>query len=82
VIWGPLAKKNGFEYDGHGVKTIPEGKGRFVLTDDFQTPSTYQQVWNLIGLPDEIRYRFADQSVVLKRVTDNEVTVDITHVPG
>lgn len=80
VMWGPLAKKNRFEYDGHGVKTVPEGKGRFVLTDDFQTVRTYQEVWNLIGKPDEIRYTFGDQSVTLKRVTDNEVTVDVTPV--
>jgi hypothetical protein len=30
-----------------------------------------------LGKPDEIRYRFGDRTVVLKRVTDNSVDVRV-----
>lgn len=80
LFWAPLAKKNGFKYSKEPVVVVPEGKGRFVLTNDFQLPVVWQNVWNLIGKPDEIRYQFGDKTVTLKRITDNEVAVDIDGV--
>jgi hypothetical protein len=80
LFWAPLAKKNGFKYGKEPVVVIPEGKGRFVLTNDFQLPSAWSEVAGLIGKPDEIRYQFGDKTVTLKRITDNEVAVDIDGV--
>ncbi|MHB1455637.1 MAG: hypothetical protein ACYC0V_01855 [Armatimonadota bacterium] len=80
LFWAPLAKKNGFKYGKESVVVVPEGKGRFVLTNDFQLPTVWQNVWNLVGRPDEIRYQFGEKTVTLKRITDNEVAVDIDGV--
>ena len=77
VAWGPLAAKNGFADWRSGVKVVPDGKGRWVLTDDFGFREVYQQIATLIGRPDEIRYRFGQHTVTLRRVTDNEVTVEV-----
>jgi hypothetical protein len=79
VAWGPLAKKHGFHFKKSQVQVIPEGKGRFVLTDDFQYASVYGQVAGLLGRPDEIRYQFGNHTLVLRRVTDNDVNVEITN---
>lgn len=77
VAWGPLAARNGFSEWKAGVSVVPEGKGRFVLTDDFGFREVYQEIATLIGRPDEIRYRFTTGEVVLRRVTDNEVSVEL-----
>jgi hypothetical protein len=77
VAWGPLAKKNGFDFKKSEVKVIPEGKGRFILTDDFQYAAVYGQIGGLIGRPDEIRYQFGSHTLTLKRVTDNDISVDV-----
>lgn len=76
VAWGPLAAKNGFPDWKSGVRVVPEGKGRFVITDDFGLREVYRETWSLIGRPDEIRYNFGEHEVVLRRVTDNEVSVE------
>jgi hypothetical protein len=76
VAWGPLAEKHGFTWES-GVSVTQEGKGKLVLTDDFGVTGVYQEVKTLIGRPDEIRYRFGDSEVVLRRVTDNEVAVEL-----
>lgn len=81
VAWGPLAAANGFTDWRGGVQVVRHGKGRFVLTDDFQSPETVQHYRRAIGRPDEIRYRFTGRTVVLKRVTDNSVDVRITPDP-
>jgi len=78
AAWGPLAKKHGFPEWDSGVSIIHKGKGKFVLTDDFQVREVYQQVVGLLGRPDEIRYRFGGSEVILRRVTDNEVKVEVT----
>ena len=77
-MWGPLDQRNGFEEYTSGVQTIEQGAGRFVLTDNFSTGDVYQQVKGLIGRPDQIRYRFGKHTIVLRRVTDNTVTVEVT----
>lgn len=80
VIWGPLAKANGFGCWESGVKVVKEGKGRFVITGDFQYSQIYGEVTPLLGRPDEISYVFGRNRVTLKRVTDNEVTVEVRKV--
>lgn len=77
AAWGPLARKHGFSEWESGVKVVTEGKGRFVLTDDFQVKEVHAQIAGMLGRPDEIRYRFGDSEVILRRVTDNEVKVEV-----
>jgi hypothetical protein len=82
VAWGPLAKKNGFDGWSSGVQVIPEGEGKLVLTDDFGVQGVFNEIHELIGFPHQIRYRFGDQVVTLRRVTDNQVEVEIPVIPG
>lgn len=77
VAWGPLAKKHGFGEWESSVEVVDAGKGKFVITDDFQLGEVYARISGLLGRPDEIRYRFADSEVVLRRVTDNEIAVEV-----
>jgi hypothetical protein len=75
LAWGPLASKHGFEAWTSGTQIVNEGKGRFILTDDFDSPAVQAETKSLIGKPEEIRYRFADHDVVLRRVDANQVHV-------
>lgn len=80
VAWGPLASANGIAGWSRGVSVVSHGRGRFVLTDDFQSPETLAHYQSFLGRPDEIRYRFGGRTVVLHRQTDNDVEVTVT--PG
>jgi len=75
VAWGPLASQNGIGGWTRGVKVVRHGRGRFVLTDDFQSRDAVSHYRCFLGRPDEIRYRFAGRTVVLKRITDNSLDV-------
>ncbi|MCC6729013.1 MAG: hypothetical protein IT208_06700 [Chthonomonadales bacterium] len=77
VGWGPLMRRKGFDEWREGVLVRPEGKGRWVLTDDFGQDGVFREIAGLIGRPDEIRYRFGEHTVVLRRITDNEVAVEV-----
>lgn len=77
VMWGPLAKENGFDWDGSKV-TVPQGKGRFVLVDDFQSKTLHEDIKMRVGLHNEISYRFKDSRLTFRRIDDNNVDVDIT----
>lgn len=77
VAWGPLARKHGLAEWKSGMSVIKEGSGKFVLTDDFDTGEVSKEVGPLLGHPDEIRYQFGDSTVILRKVTDNEVKVEI-----
>lgn len=77
VAWGPLAKKHGFKDWESGVSIITEEKGKWVITDDFGYREVYQELATLIGRPDQIRYRFKGREVILRRLTDNEITVEL-----
>lgn len=77
LAWGPLAVQHGFKDWISGVKIIPEGKGKFILTDDFGASRLYNEIWSYQGHPDEIRYRFATGEVVLRRVSDDSVAVEL-----
>jgi len=78
VAWGPLAAANGITGWKKGVNVERYGRGRFVLTDDFEAASAVSHYRRFLGKPNEIRYRFGDRSVVLKRITDNSVDVRVT----
>jgi len=79
VVWGGLAGAAGFpDFDG-GVAVYPEGRGRFVVTDDFGAEEAREHIAPHLGAPDEIRYCFGDWTMVMRRVTDN--TVDVTLTP-
>ena len=77
VMWGPLGSANGFPEWTQGVRVVRHGRGQFVLTDDFQAPGAVEHYRRFLGRPDEIRYRFSDHTVVLKRITDNSIDVRI-----
>lgn len=76
IAWGPLAQQHGFTWES-GVTVIPQGKGKFVLTDDFSSHETLVEYIAFRGRPDEITYRFGDQQVILRRVTDNDIEVEM-----
>jgi hypothetical protein len=78
VAWGPLASAHGVLGWTKGVRVVRHGRGRFVLTDDFQSADTVRHYRRFLGRPDEIRYRFSGRTVVLKRVTDNTVDVHVS----
>lgn len=59
MAWGPLARRHGFDDYTGGVDVRAEGEGRVILTDDFLGEAAWAHVRDLIGRPDEIRYRFA-----------------------
>ena len=80
IAWGPLMARHGSAQWQQGVLVTPSGKGRFVLTDDFAAMDAVVQYSAWRGRPDEIRYRFGDRVVVIRRVTDNDVTVEILPV--
>ncbi len=78
VAWGPLAQKHGFHNYVSGVEIHQQGNGRVILTDDFGYGQVVNEILPLLGHPDEIRYCFSENRiVVLRRLTDNEVTVEI-----
>ncbi len=78
VAWGPLAASCGLAEWNKGVKVISFGKGRLVLTDDFQSRAAVRHFRRFLGRPDEIRYRFKDSTVTLRRQSDNSVEVRVT----
>lgn len=78
VAWGPLARGELKTDWDSGVRVVRHGRGRFVLTDDFGSEATLRHYRRFLGSPDEIRYRFGDHTVTLRRVTDNSVSVSIT----
>jgi len=78
VAWGPLAASKGFSSRHGGVRVIKQGRGKFVLTDDFESRDTIRHFRRFLGRSDEIRYRFGTHTVVLKRITDNTVDVRVT----
>jgi hypothetical protein len=78
VIWGNLARRKGWEDFSGGLSELPRGSGRVILTDTFSTNTLFQRIWPHMGRPDEIRYTFGDHTVVLQRVNDNEVSVQVS----
>jgi hypothetical protein len=82
MIWGGLAKKVGFREYVAGVQEIVEGRGRFILPDDFNRGQVWQDTWQHMVHPDEIRYRFGAHWVVLRRITDDNVGVEIDGKPA
>ena len=77
VFWGNLARRHGWpEYAG-GLEAHPRNTGKIILTDTFSKNALFHHIWPHMGRPDEIRYTFGEHTVVLKRVTDNEVVVQV-----
>ena len=77
VMWGPLAKQHGYPDWELGTRVVKDGAGKLVLAEDFGFREVYQEIKGMIGRPDEIRYRFGDYKVVLRRVTDNKISVEL-----
>ncbi|MBI2302087.1 MAG: hypothetical protein HYU66_24555 [Armatimonadetes bacterium] len=77
VAWGPLARRVGLGEWAGGVMVTPEGKGKWVITEDFGLPEVLHQMWPWLGHEDEIRYRFGEHTLVLHKVTENQVRVEV-----
>jgi hypothetical protein len=78
VTWGPLAKKRGFGDWQSGYKSYTTGKGRFMVTDNFELPELTEQIKGMLGSADTISYRFGSKRVTLHRGnSDNDVSVEI-----
>ncbi len=75
-IWGPLAKQNGFDWD-QGVKYFSDGKGRFIAVDDFQSREIFDDIKNLIGSYNQISYRFNDSRLIINKIDQNRISVDV-----
>lgn len=82
VVWGPLAKREALAEWESGVRVVPAGEGKYVVTDDFDLPEVMQQVWHLIGQPDRIRYRLGDHEVSLWDAGGNRVRVEVDGAPA
>ena len=80
VAWGPLAVRHGFENWTEGVSVREDGTGKWVLTDDFGLPEVYPEIWRWTGHADKIRYRFGDHSLVIRRIDDNKIEVEVDGV--
>lgn len=76
LCWAPLARDRGLADAPYGVTVIQSGSGRWVLTDDFGFGQVYQEIWPWVGHPDEIRYRFGREEIVLRRAEGNAVRVE------
>jgi len=80
IGWHNLMKEHGFELDGLHVKTIEYGKGQFVITDDFENGEVYGIVAKYLNTPNEISYRFGNNRVILRKITENKVEVNVIRV--
>ncbi len=77
VVWAPLAERMGISRGTSGVAVQPEENGKWIITDDFGLSEVQEAIWPFIGHPDEIKYRFAEHTVILRRVTDDVVRVEV-----
>ena len=81
VVWGPLAQKHGFGDWQNGCKSYQTGRGRFIITDDFELPEVLDQIKRMLGSADTISYRFGPRRVTLHRGnSNNDISVDISVV--
>jgi hypothetical protein len=60
-----------------------DGRGRWVLTDDFLSPAVRKAVAHVIPTEDMIRYRFGDQTITLRPVGGDlrRITAEIQTEP-
>jgi hypothetical protein len=77
VGWHNLMEKHGFKLGDLPVRTIKHGAGKFVITNDFENGQVYAALVGYLNRPNEISYRFGNHRVVLRKVTDNKVEVDV-----
>ena len=80
VVWKSLAKACGCPDYAGGTVEQTTGTGKLIFTDDYASPKVAQNCSSHLGSKDEIRYRFGDQRVILHRVTDNDIRVEIQPV--
>jgi hypothetical protein len=80
AVWGPLAHRSGFADWKSGTRVTTEGKGKWIVTDDFGAKEITQECWQHLGRADTVRYRFGPHDVILRRITDNQVSVEVDGV--
>lgn len=84
VAWPSLAPETVKQQcDERGLHA--DGKGYWLLTEDFLSPTVREMVASVIPSEDIIRYRFGQQEVVIRPVEGdlNRITVDVHKIePG
>ena len=82
VAYRPLVGNLNIALGNEGeVTEVPEGSGRWVITDDFGAPEVRRVVAPFLGPPDEIRYRFGETTLRIRRVGDDPNRIEITLTP-
>lgn len=63
---------------------VPSGKGKWVITEDFDGPEVLTQIKPFLGDSREIRYRFGRHEVRFRRATDdfNKIEVEASLKPA
>lgn len=60
---------------------MTDGKGKWLITEDFEAAQVRKLVGPWLGSPDEIRYRFGPNVLTVKRMTDdNSVEIQLTPI--
>lgn len=68
--------------DAQGL--VADGRGRWVLTRDFLSPTVRQAVAHVVAAEDVVRYRFGDQEVALRPIGGdrNRLEAQVTTLRG
>ncbi len=84
LLWAPLARKLGMDAPETGNPVRTDGKGRWMLVNDFGDAAVKDMLAPWLPKPDVIRYRFRQGDVVLRQVPGdpNRVTVEIDGRPA
>jgi hypothetical protein len=77
VAWRSLAPETvRRQCDEQGIRA--DGKGRWLVTEDFLSPAVRQMVAHVIPADNVIRYRFGQEEVVIRQVSGDLDDIDVT----
>lgn len=77
VAWRPLAPETvRRQCDEQGIRA--DGKGRWLVTEDFLSPTVRQMVAHVIPTDNVIRYRFGQEEVVMRPVSGDLDDIEVT----
>jgi hypothetical protein len=65
------------ETTSRGTAVVPSGKGRWVITNDFDSPEVLAEVKPFLGDAREIRYRFGKREIRFRRPTDDFNRIEV-----
>lgn len=72
-----LVKPLSLAVTGQRTAIVASGRGKWVITEDFDGPEVLAQVKSFLGNPREIRYRFGNREVRFRRVTEDFNRIEI-----